>query len=152
PEQAAGRVRAVGPASDVYSLGAVLYAALTGRPPFQAATNEATLRQVLDQDPVPPRRLNGGIPRELETVCLECLEKDPARRYASAAALAEDLRRFLAGELILAVPAGPLTRGAKWVRRRPAIAALLAAVVLSTTAGVSGIFLAYGEALRERDQ
>src|SRR5262249_25415770 len=94
PEQAAGRAREVGPVADVYSLGALLYCLLVGRPPFQAATALETMRQVLEREPVPPRQLNAGVPRDLETVCLKCLHKEPGRRYASAAELAEELRRF----------------------------------------------------------
>jgi hypothetical protein len=151
PEQAAGMTRHVGPHSDVYSLGAVLYCVLTGRPPFQAATLAETLRLVRDQEPVAPRRLNAGVPRELETVCLKCLEKDPSRRYATAAALAEDLRRFAAGEPVLAVPAGPLTRAAKWVRRRPVVAGLLALVALVAAIGLGSFAWAYREAVRESE-
>jgi WD40 repeat protein/tetratricopeptide (TPR) repeat protein len=150
PEQAAGRK--VGPAADVYSLGAVLYALLTGRPPFQSATVQETLRQVQQEEPVPPRRLNPGVPRDLETVCLKCLEKEPEKRYASAAALAEDLRRFLKGEHVLARPAGLTARGLKWVRRRPAVAGLLAPVVALTAAGLGGVAWSYGRAVDERDR
>jgi hypothetical protein len=132
PEQADGRSKAVEPTADVYSLGAVLYSLLTGRPPFQAATPAETMRLVRDHDPIPPRRFNTGVPRDLETICLKGLEKEPAKRYASAAALAEDLRRFGEGEPILAAPAGVLTRSAKWVRRHQAVAGLLALVVLIT--------------------
>jgi tetratricopeptide (TPR) repeat protein len=139
PEQAEGRPELIGPRSDVYSLGAVLYALLDGRPPFQAATVHETLRQVGDQEPIPPRRLNPSVPRDLETICLKCLEKKPERRSASAAALAEDLRRYLAEEPIRARPVSRWGRA----RRRPAQAALLVAVFLAVLAGVAGA-LFYG--------
>ena len=130
PEQARGEKAAIGPATDVYALGAILYEMLTGRPPFRAETATGTLQQVLHEDPVPPSRLNPGVPRDLETICLKCLHKEPPRRYASAAALAEDLRRFLRGEPIAARRARPLERLARWARRHPAPAALLAGTLL----------------------
>jgi tetratricopeptide (TPR) repeat protein/tRNA A-37 threonylcarbamoyl transferase component Bud32 len=126
PEQASGNNREVGPAADIYALGAILYELLTGRPPFQAATRLDTVLLVVSEDPVPVRRLHSQVPRDLETVCLKCLNKDPRRRYATAHDLAEDLRRFQAGEAVLAHPLGTWGRLAKWARRRPAQAALIA--------------------------
>jgi WD40 repeat protein len=139
PEQAGGKPGDVGPAADVYALGSTLYCVVTGRPPFQAASAMDTVLQVVSDEPVPPRRLNPTVERDLETICLKCLEKEPARRYASAAALAADLRRYLDGEPIVARPVTPIERAVKWARRRPAIAALSAATVLATILGVAGI-------------
>ena len=111
PEQALGKRGLIGPAVDIYSLGAVLYEMLTGRPPFRAETVRDTERQLLTEEAVPPRRLNATVPRDLETICLKCLEKNPQRRYESAEALAADLRRFERGEVIAARPASFLERG-----------------------------------------
>ena len=125
PEQAAGRTREVGPLADVYALGAILYDALTARPPFKGTSLLDTLEQVRTREPVPPSQLQPRVPRDLETICLKCLEKDPARRYASALELADDLGRFRAGEPIHARPASRLERLLKWAKRRPAAAALV---------------------------
>jgi eukaryotic-like serine/threonine-protein kinase len=107
PEQAAGQTKQVGPLADVYSIGAILYETLTGRPPFEGADQWDTLDQVRHQDPVPPSRLQPMVPRDMETVCLKCLEKEPRRRYASAEALAQDLRSFLEKRPIVARPCRP---------------------------------------------
>jgi serine/threonine-protein kinase len=142
PEQSQGQRDAIGPATDVFALGAILYEMLAGRPPFRAETAEATLQQALNEDPVPPSRLNPRVPRDLETICLRCLHKEPPRRYASAVALAEDLRRYLLGEAILARPEPRLERLARWVRRHSAGAGLLAAVaILLVTTSVGGLLL-----------
>jgi eukaryotic-like serine/threonine-protein kinase len=151
PEQAGGKRGEVGPAADVYSLGATLYALAAGRPPFQAATAMDTVIQVLSDEPAPPRRLNASIPCDLETICLKCLQKEPGKRYARAAALAEDLRRFLAGEPIAARPITGLERAIKWARRRPAIAALLGLVALVTALGLGGVLWQWRAAVRARD-
>src|SRR5215471_18107568 len=135
PEQAGEGGRPIGPAADVYSLGAILYELLTGRPPFQAATVLETLEQVRSALPIAPARLRPRLPRDLATICLKCLEKEPARRYDSAAELAEDLRRFEAGETIRARPVGAHERLWRWCRREPLVASL-AVGLLTGLAGV----------------
>ena len=134
PEQAAGHAKLVGPLADVYALGAILYDLATGRPPFRAATPLETLEQARSLEPVPPCRLQPSLPRDLETICLKCLRKEPDRRYASAEALGDDLRRFLAGEPILARAVPAWERAWKWTRRRPVPAALGAALLLAIVA------------------
>jgi WD40 repeat protein/serine/threonine protein kinase len=131
PEQARAQDGEVGPRTDVYSLGAVLYDALTGRPPFRAATVLQTLEQVCHTEPVPPAQLQPGVPRDLETVCLKCLHKEPGRRYGSARELAEDLRRFLEGRPVQARPVGRPERLWRWCRRNPWLAAASSIAVLA---------------------
>jgi tetratricopeptide (TPR) repeat protein/tRNA A-37 threonylcarbamoyl transferase component Bud32 len=128
PEQADGKT--IGPSADIYALGAVLYEMLTGRPPLLGHSPLATLEMLRNQEPISLCRLQPSLPRELDTICMKCLEKDPARRYASAAALADDLDRFLAGEPIHAQPMGRVERTVRWCRRKPALAGLWASLVV----------------------
>ena len=131
PEQAEAGAVDVGPAADVYSLGAIVYELLTGHPPFRAATTLQTLDLVRSREPVPPRELQPATPRDLQTICLKCLEKEPGKRYATAGELADDLRRFLDHEPIRARPVGHLGRLARWGRRNPVPAGLLGALVVT---------------------
>ncbi len=142
PEQAAGKPEAFGPSVDIYALGALLYEALTGRPPFKADTPSETQRQVITEEPAPPSRLNARVPRDLETICLKCLQKEPTRRYGTAGALADDLRRLLGGQPITARPVGRAERAVRWMRRNPTAAALIATASLF-------LLLAVGFGLRE---
>ncbi|HEV7998345.1 MAG TPA: serine/threonine-protein kinase [Planctomycetaceae bacterium] len=131
PEQAAGHAPAHSPLSDIYSLGAILFELLTGRPPFQNASPIDTLLEVIESEPPRPRQLNRNIPLALELVCLRCLEKDPRRRYPSAAALVEDLEHFLRGEPLSVTPAGVIHRVLRWARREPTLAMHLGAIFIS---------------------
>jgi WD40 repeat protein/serine/threonine protein kinase len=152
PEQAGGKASEVGTAADVYALGAIFYECLTSRPPFRAANILETLDQVRSQEPVPPRRLQPNVPSDLETICLKCLRKEPQHRYGSARQLAEDLKRFLNGEPILARQSGGWERLMKWTRRRPAVASLLAAVLLVSLIGVAGIAWQWRSAVQGRSE
>ncbi|HWB10388.1 MAG TPA: protein kinase [Pirellulales bacterium] len=138
PEQAGGRGEGIGPRTDVYALGVILYETLTGRRPFQGSTITETLDLVRTAEPVPPRRYRAGLPRDADTICLKCLEKEPRHRYATAAELADDLERLLACEPIRARPVPAAERLLKWVRRRPAAAGLVALGALAVSAGVAG--------------
>jgi WD40 repeat protein len=140
PEQASGLSNAVGPAVDIYALGALLYVALTGGPPYRGTTGVETVHLMLSHEPVPPSRLRPEVPRDLDTICLKCLEKEPQRRYASARDLADDLDRFCAGEPIRARPIPAWEHAWKWMRRRPATAALAFAVVAVALVGFALVF------------
>ncbi len=152
PEQAAGKPDQVGPAADVYALGALLYQLLTGRPPFLGDTAQETIRQVLHEDPAPPRRLQPRLPRDLENICLKCLQKDPRRRYAGADALADDLQCFLTGRPIQARPVGRLEKAAKWARRRPTAAALVTVLAVALLVGLAGVWWYNAHLRAERDR
>jgi len=130
PEQASGLVKELGPLADVYALGAILYEALTGRPPFKGATLLDTLEQVRSTEPVPPSRLQTKCPRDLETICLKCLQKEPSRRYSTALTLAQDLRRFQEGRPIRAQPVSRSEIAWRWCQRNPVVAGLLTVVVI----------------------
>lgn len=146
PEQAMGKAMLIGPATDVYALGGILYEMLTGRPPFQGVVPVEVIMQVISDEPVPPHQLQPGVPRDLEVICQKCLAKEPGRRYSSALALAEDLDRFTRGEPILARPVGPWERLWKWSRRKPAVAGLAAALVVTVFLALTGLTWLYWQA------
>ncbi len=148
PEQAAGRGSDVGPAADVYGLGAILYRLLTGRAPFAGESALEVIRRVTEVAPDPPRRLRPDVPRDLQTVCVKCLEKDPLRRYLTADQLAADLGRFLAGRPIHARPVSPAERAWRWARRRPSAAGLAVATAVAVLAlGTAAVGWAYNDRL-----
>jgi hypothetical protein len=140
PEQAHGKRKVIGPATDVYGLGAILYNMLTGRPPFQAETSLEIIQKVLSEEPVPPRRLQAQVPRDLETISLKCLRKEPGQRYGTALELAEDLRRFQAGEPIRARPQRAWEKTVRWLRRRREAVLALALVAALLAWLFSGVF------------
>ncbi len=149
PEQVGGGRDLIGPRTDIYALGAILYECLVGRPPFLSPDRFEILTQVMTRDPVPPRRLQPKTPRDLETICLKCLHKEPAKRYATAEELAEDLRRYQAGEAIRARPLGPGERLWRWCRRQPALASLLVVLGLTIGAGLGGVLWQWRQAVAE---
>ena len=151
PEQAAGQIDQVKESADVYSLGAVVYSALTGRPPFQADNPLDTLRQVLEREPVSPRVLNPKVPRDLETFCLKCLEKDRRRRYASAAELNAELQRFLNDEPILARPISRAARAWRWCKRKPLVAGLAGTLAIIFTVVLPVVVLIQLNLIQQRD-
>jgi WD40 repeat protein len=152
PEQTAGKKNNITTATDIYGLGTVLYALLTGRPPFQGETVLETLEQVKHCEPVSPRVRNRQVDRDLETICLKCLEKEPERRYRSAEAVAEELEHWLAGEPIEARPTGRLERVWRWSRRNSLVASLSMLVLLVTLGGLLGVLWQWGMAVHERDE
>jgi WD40 repeat protein/tRNA A-37 threonylcarbamoyl transferase component Bud32 len=150
PEQARGDSSGLGPQTDVYALGATLYECLTGRPPFRAATGTDTIWEVIHRDPIPPAKLQPGTPRDLDTICLKCLEKDPSRRYQTAGELADDLRRHRDGLPIRARPLGPAARAARFAMRNPGVAALLGMLAVSVVTGLGLVSWQWRRAERER--
>ncbi|MFO1500493.1 MAG: protein kinase [Verrucomicrobiota bacterium] len=152
PEQAAGNTRDVTTSADVYGLGAVLYELITGRPPFVGATAVETVRKVVEEPPVSPARINPAVSRDLATICLKCLEKEPARRYRSATVLAEELERFRQGEPILARPVSAPEQVWRWCKRKPAIASLSLAAILIFVVGLAGVLWQWRRAELSRRQ
>jgi serine/threonine protein kinase len=152
PEQAFGNSRDVGPTSDVYSLGAILYEVLTGRPPFKGGTPYETLLLTRDEDPVPPRSLRPGIPRDLDTICLKCLEKDPQRRYPSAQSLANDLRAFLDGKPVAARSISRAERLVRLARRHPITATIAVLAILFTLSAMTIVTIFWRVAEAQRVQ
>ena len=153
PEQASGHAHEVGPSGDIYSLGAILYNCITGQPPFVGKAFSEVLDQVRSREPTPPSRVNSNVPMDLETICLKCLRKEPENRYASAQELAEELSRFQKGEPILARPIGNVERSVRWMKRNPAVASLMSAVMaLLVFLGVGGLFAGWIFSQQAREQ
>ncbi|QVL30298.1 protein kinase [Telmatocola sphagniphila] len=153
PEQALGEAKRVGPPADIYALGAILYEVLTGRPPFRGATILETLDQVRSREPVSVRELNPAVPKDLETICLKCLNKEPGNRYGSGTELAEDLNRYLSGETIYARPAGRIEKFGRWCRRDPYLAATGAfAIVAMIGAMIASLAYAFEQSRSAKEQ
>src|SRR5262249_34220145 len=150
PEQAAGKVSEMTVAADVYSLGTILYELIAGRPPFGGATHIETLHAVVHEEPTSPRALNRAVPRDLETICLKCLEKEPSRRYSNARELAEELRRFVNNEPVQARPIGATGKIWRWCRRKPTLAGLLLLLQVVLIGGLAGILWQW-KAAREKE-
>ncbi len=151
PEQARGKNDVVDVRADIYALGGILYEVLTGRPPFRGESDVDTLKLVCDTEPISPRQLRPKLPRDLETICLKCLDKEPRRRYASASELHADLQRFLSDVPVMARPISQTARVLRWCRRHPAVSGLSIALVFAVAIGSAGMTTAYGQAKAERN-